>query len=131
MTLVSDPAANLSWRDVREVVIGRIRNTREYRLDESGDMSVLSLNLLPGQYMSLPKDDRLVSCISHICSARPVMISFKYWHGCYLINGYGFELLTPLNWAHHSSTPVLSCKPCLQMIKLSKYATYTAQPLQF
>lgn len=58
VVLVSDPAANLLWKDVREVVIGRIRNTREYKADEQGDMSVISLNLLPGQFMTLPMDDR-------------------------------------------------------------------------
>ena len=68
VTLVSDPAANLSWRDVREVVIGRIRNTREYKENESGDMSVLSLNILPGQYMSLPKDDRYALCYLLPCT---------------------------------------------------------------
>ena len=60
ITLVSDPGANLQWKDVREVVIGRIRNTREYRPNEHGDMSVLSLNLLPGQLMTMPLDERLV-----------------------------------------------------------------------
>ena len=58
VTLVSDPGANLIWKDVREVVIGRITNTREYRPNEHGDMSVLSLNLLPVQLLTVPMDDR-------------------------------------------------------------------------
>jgi len=61
VTLVSDPGANLVWRDVREVVIGRIRNTREYKSSENGDMSILSLSLLPGQFMTIDMDERSVS----------------------------------------------------------------------
>ena len=82
VTLVSDPAANLSWRDVREVVIGRIRNTREYKENESGDMSVLSLNILPGQYMSLPKDDRYALCYLLPCTdyrINHVIILMSWW----------------------------------------------------
>lgn len=58
MTLVTDPAANFMWGDVREVVIGRIRSMREYRADDSEDMTVISLNVLPGQVINDQQTDR-------------------------------------------------------------------------
>lgn len=58
VTLVTDPAANFMWGDVREVVIGRIRSMREYRADDSEDMTVISLNVLPGQVINDQQTDR-------------------------------------------------------------------------
>lgn len=57
-TLITDPAAEFVWGDVREVVIGRIRSMREYRADDSEDMTVLSLNVLPGQVINDQPTDR-------------------------------------------------------------------------
>lgn len=48
----------MKWRDVRELVVGRIRNTPEPEDEEDNDSSVLSLGLFPGEYLELPGDDR-------------------------------------------------------------------------
>lgn len=53
-----DQAAELKWRDVRELVVGRIRNTPESEEDEDNDNSVLSLGLFPGEYLEIPGEDR-------------------------------------------------------------------------
>lgn len=53
-----DHSVELKWRDVRELVVGRIRNTPEPEDEEDNDSSVLSLGLFPGEYLELPGDDR-------------------------------------------------------------------------
>ncbi|XP_066994575.1 kinesin-like protein unc-104 [Anabrus simplex] len=57
VTIVHEPAAELRWKDVRELVVGRIRNTPEPE-EEDNDSSVLSLGLFPGEYLEVPGDDR-------------------------------------------------------------------------
>ncbi|XP_031354518.1 kinesin-like protein unc-104 isoform X5 [Photinus pyralis] len=58
ITIVHDQSAELRWRDVRELVVGRIRNSPESDEDEDNDNSVLSLALFPGEYLEIPGDDR-------------------------------------------------------------------------
>ncbi|KAI4457166.1 kinesin-related [Holotrichia oblita] len=58
ITIVHDQAAEIRWKDVRELVVGRIRNTPESEEDEDNDNSVLSLGLFPGEYLEIPGDDR-------------------------------------------------------------------------
>ncbi|CAG9857792.1 unnamed protein product [Phyllotreta striolata] len=60
ITIVHDPASEIRWRDVRELVVGRIRNTPESEEDEDEDSSVLSLGLFPGEYLEIPGDDNRV-----------------------------------------------------------------------
>ncbi|CAH0563531.1 unnamed protein product [Brassicogethes aeneus] len=60
ITIVHDQAAEIKWRDVRELVVGRIRNSPESELDEDNDSSVLSLGLFPGEYLEIPGDDRVM-----------------------------------------------------------------------
>ncbi|XP_065339012.1 kinesin-like protein unc-104 isoform X4 [Cloeon dipterum] len=57
ITIVHEHAAELRWRDVRELVVGRIRNTPEPE-EEDNDNSVLSLGLFPGEVIEIPGDDR-------------------------------------------------------------------------
>ncbi|XP_060815911.1 kinesin-like protein unc-104 isoform X7 [Bombus pascuorum] len=57
ITIVHEPASELRWKDVRELVVGRIRNTPEPE-EEDNDSSVLSLGLFPGEYLEVPGDDR-------------------------------------------------------------------------
>ncbi|XP_032456660.1 kinesin-like protein unc-104 isoform X12 [Nasonia vitripennis] len=57
ITIVHEQASELRWKDVRELVVGRIRNTPEPE-EEDNDSSVLSLGLFPGEYLDLPGDDR-------------------------------------------------------------------------
>lgn len=59
VTIVHEMANELRWRDVRELVVGRIRNTPEPE-EEDSDSSVLSLGLFPGEYLELPGEDRCV-----------------------------------------------------------------------
>lgn len=60
ITIVHDQAAEMKWRDVRELVVGRIRNSPESEDDEDNDNSVLSLGLFPGEYLEIPGDDRIM-----------------------------------------------------------------------
>ena len=57
ITLLHEPGPDLIWRDVRELVVGRIRTSPEWR-EPDGEHTVLSLNLLPAHYISQPGDDR-------------------------------------------------------------------------
>ncbi|XP_074107656.1 kinesin family member unc-104 isoform X8 [Cotesia typhae] len=57
ITIVHEHAQELRWKDVRELVVGRIRNTPEPE-EEDNDSSVLSLGLFPGEYLEIPGDDR-------------------------------------------------------------------------
>ncbi|XP_066589122.1 kinesin-like protein unc-104 isoform X3 [Prorops nasuta] len=57
VTIVHEAASELRWKDVRELVVGRIRNTPEPE-EEDNDSSVLSLGLFPGEYLEVPGDDR-------------------------------------------------------------------------
>ncbi|KAK8750322.1 hypothetical protein OTU49_014780 [Cherax quadricarinatus] len=57
ITIVHEPSHDLIWRDVRELVVGRIRTTPESE-DDNNDASVLSLGLFPGEYLEYPGEDR-------------------------------------------------------------------------
>lgn len=62
ITIVHDQASEIRWRDVRELVVGRIRNTPQSPDDDDddSDSSVLSLGLFPGEYLdAAPGDDRV------------------------------------------------------------------------
>ncbi|KAM3965832.1 kinesin-like protein unc-104 [Aphomia sociella] len=60
ITILHEPSSDLQWSDVRELVVGRIRNTPEANEDTSdGDEDgALSLGLFPGERPTL--DDRAV-----------------------------------------------------------------------
>ncbi|CAH2043360.1 unnamed protein product, partial [Iphiclides podalirius] len=60
ITILHEPSADLQWSDVRELVVGRIRNTPEPNEDSNdGDEDgALSLGLFPGERPAL--DDRAV-----------------------------------------------------------------------
>ncbi|XP_066140161.1 kinesin-like protein unc-104 isoform X2 [Euwallacea fornicatus] len=60
ITIVHDQASEIKWRDVRELVVGRIRNSPESEEDEDTDNSVLSLGLFPGEYLEISGDDRVM-----------------------------------------------------------------------
>uniref|UniRef100_A0A2R5LHZ1 Kinesin-like protein unc-104 n=1 Tax=Ornithodoros turicata TaxID=34597 RepID=A0A2R5LHZ1_9ACAR len=55
LTLVHEPTTNVCWKEVKEVVIGRLRSTPE--CDEEDD-DVLSLGIFPGGYLEMAGDDR-------------------------------------------------------------------------
>ncbi|XP_050723707.1 kinesin-like protein unc-104 isoform X2 [Eriocheir sinensis] len=57
ITIVHEHSQDLVWRDVRELVVGRIRSTPESE-DDNNDASVLSLGLFPGEYLEYPGEDR-------------------------------------------------------------------------
>ena len=51
ITLVHTSTSDLKWKDVREVVVGRIRVTPDCDPEDDLDASVLSLGLFPGEYL--------------------------------------------------------------------------------
>ncbi|XP_038061971.1 kinesin-like protein KIF1A isoform X8 [Patiria miniata] len=57
ITVIHESSNELIWRDVRELVVGRIRTTLEVT-EPDHELSVLSLNLLPAMYIQQPGDDR-------------------------------------------------------------------------
>ncbi|XP_022101823.1 kinesin-like protein KIF1A isoform X4 [Acanthaster planci] len=57
ITVIHESTNELLWRDVRELVVGRIRTTLEVT-EPDHELSVLSLNLLPAMYIQQPGDDR-------------------------------------------------------------------------
>ena len=57
LTIVHE-RADLRWRDVRELVVGRIRTTPDSMIDDDEDGSILSLGLFPGEILEIPGDDR-------------------------------------------------------------------------
>ncbi|KAG1667381.1 Kinesin-like protein unc-104 [Nymphon striatum] len=56
ITLVHENGSEASWKDVRELVVGRIRTTP--LCDEEDNESVLSLGLFPGENIQKKGDDR-------------------------------------------------------------------------
>ncbi|XP_026321724.1 kinesin-like protein unc-104 isoform X4 [Hyposmocoma kahamanoa] len=60
ITILHEPSQNLVWSDVRELVVGRIRNTPEANEDttDGDEDGALSLGLFPGERPTL--DDRAV-----------------------------------------------------------------------
>ena len=59
ITIVHEQTPEVKWKDIRELVVGRIRNTPE-PADELDDVDscVLSLGLFPGEPIEIPGDDR-------------------------------------------------------------------------
>lgn len=57
ITIVHEPTPEVKWKDIRELVVGRIRNTPESS-DDDEDSCVLSLGLFPGEAIEVPGDDR-------------------------------------------------------------------------
>ncbi|XP_050081306.1 kinesin-like protein unc-104 isoform X3 [Anopheles maculipalpis] len=58
ITIVHEPTPEVKWKDIRELVVGRIRNQPEPAEDEDSDSCVLSLGLFPGEVLEVPGDDR-------------------------------------------------------------------------
>jgi len=58
LTIVHERVGELRWRDVRELVVGRIRTSPDSMLDDDEDGSILSLGLFPGEILEVPGDDR-------------------------------------------------------------------------
>lgn len=59
MTICHEQTPELKWKEIRELVVGRIRNTPEPADDlDDADSCVLSLGLFPGDYVDVPGDDR-------------------------------------------------------------------------
>ncbi|XP_054916659.1 kinesin-like protein KIF1A isoform X12 [Poeciliopsis prolifica] len=57
VTIVHESAGDIEWNDVRELVVGRLRNTLE--ADETAiDPNILSLNILSAGYVKPLQDDR-------------------------------------------------------------------------
>ncbi|XP_078483621.1 kinesin-like protein KIF1A isoform X3 [Ciona intestinalis] len=59
VTIVHEHGPELVWRDVKEVVVGRIRNKLKPEESTNSTDNILSLSLLPGHYVYPPIDDRI------------------------------------------------------------------------
>jgi len=53
ITILYEPDSDVIWKDIREVVVGRIRTQPECPddIDDEDDVSVLSLGLFAGEYL--------------------------------------------------------------------------------
>uniref|UniRef100_H2YU71 Kinesin motor domain-containing protein n=1 Tax=Ciona savignyi TaxID=51511 RepID=H2YU71_CIOSA len=58
VTIVHEHGPELVWKDVKEVVVGEIRNKLDPEESTSSTDNILSLSLLPGHYVYPPIDDR-------------------------------------------------------------------------
>ncbi|KAL7738336.1 hypothetical protein ACLKA6_006661 [Drosophila palustris] len=58
ITIVHEPTPEVKWKDINELVVGRIRNTPESSDEQDEDACVLSLGLFPGEILEVPGDDR-------------------------------------------------------------------------
>ncbi|XP_017960229.1 kinesin-like protein unc-104 isoform X8 [Drosophila navojoa] len=58
ITIVHEPTPEVKWKDINELVVGRIRNTPESSDEQDEDACVLSLGLFPGEVVEVPGDDR-------------------------------------------------------------------------
>nr|XP_033476670.1 kinesin-like protein KIF1A isoform X11 [Epinephelus lanceolatus] len=64
VTIVHESGGDMEWRDIRELVVGRIRNTPE--ADETIiDPNILSLNILSAGYVRPMQDDRISLGVDH------------------------------------------------------------------
>lgn len=55
-----EPTSEIKWKDIREVIVGRIRNTPESFDDTFDDASgALSLGIFPGELLEMRNDDRI------------------------------------------------------------------------
>ncbi|XP_014328914.1 kinesin-like protein KIF1A isoform X16 [Xiphophorus maculatus] len=64
VTIVHESAGDIEWNDVRELVVGRLRNTLE--ADETViDPNILSLNILSAGYVEPLQDDSISLGIDH------------------------------------------------------------------
>uniref|UniRef100_H2YU64 Kinesin-like protein unc-104 n=1 Tax=Ciona savignyi TaxID=51511 RepID=H2YU64_CIOSA len=59
VTIVHEHGPELVWKDVKEVVVGEIRNKLDPEESTSSTDNILSLSLLPGHYVYPPIDDRI------------------------------------------------------------------------
>ncbi|KAK3720237.1 hypothetical protein RRG08_007860 [Elysia crispata] len=58
MTIAHERNNHFAWKDVRELVVGRIRNTVEF-YDYDIETTVLSLGLFPAHFLQYQNDDRV------------------------------------------------------------------------
>ncbi|XP_027145852.1 kinesin-like protein KIF1A isoform X5 [Larimichthys crocea] len=64
VTIVHESGGDMEWKDIRELVVGRLRNTPE--ADETIiDPNILSLNILSAGYVRPMQDDRISLGLDH------------------------------------------------------------------
>ena len=59
MTLIHEYDVDVQWREIRELVVGRVRSEAEVDFEDDEDDSILSLSLFPGEFLQ-PLDNRVV-----------------------------------------------------------------------
>ncbi|XP_075926337.1 kinesin-like protein KIF1A isoform X9 [Petromyzon marinus] len=58
VTIIHETESEVQWKEVRELVVGRIRTSPEFEESAATDPGILSLNILSSQYISPAGDDR-------------------------------------------------------------------------
>ncbi|XP_061422243.1 kinesin-like protein KIF1B isoform X16 [Lethenteron reissneri] len=58
VTIIHETESEVQWKEVRELVVGRIRTSPEFEESAAIDPGILSLNILSSQYISPAGDDR-------------------------------------------------------------------------
>ena len=51
ITLIHEYDVDVQWKQIRELVVGRVRSEAEVDFDDDEDESILSLSLFPGEYL--------------------------------------------------------------------------------
>ncbi|XP_037324679.1 kinesin-like protein KIF1A isoform X23 [Pungitius pungitius] len=64
VTIVHESGGDMEWKDIRELVVGRLRNTPEAD-DTIIDPNILSLNILSAGYVRPMRDDRISLGVDH------------------------------------------------------------------
>jgi len=59
ITLIHEYDPDVQFKEIRELVVGRVRSDAEVDFDDEEDLSILSLSLFPGEFLP-PIDNRVV-----------------------------------------------------------------------
>lgn len=64
VTICHEGGSELIWKDVKEIVIGRIHGHRDHE-SSYNDQNVLTLSLISAHYIQKPNDDRYVDFLAY------------------------------------------------------------------
>ncbi|XP_039667016.1 kinesin-like protein KIF1A isoform X22 [Perca fluviatilis] len=115
VTIVHESGGDMEWKDIRELVVGRLRNTPE--ADETIiDPNILSLNILSAGYVRPMQDDRISLGIDHRTFYRFEAAWDSSMHNSLLLNRvtpYGEKIYMTLS-------AYLEMENCLQPAIITK-----------
>ncbi|XP_035863096.1 kinesin-like protein KIF1A isoform X23 [Sander lucioperca] len=115
ITIVHESGGDMEWKDIRELVVGRLRNTPE--ADETIiDPNILSLNILSAGYVRPMQDDRISLGVDHRTFYRFEAAWDSSMHNSLLLNRvtpYGEKIYMTLS-------AYLEMENCLQPAIITK-----------